>query len=75
MTSRIDEIRSIITEKHEVEPAIVGTVPCIVCGYRIPINACQSFDIQRMCRACKQAVMAMRKMMELEKQNENSSCE
>ena len=66
----IDDARSLPTEKRYEEPPIVGEVPCIVCGNRIPLNALQSFNVQRMCRACKQAVMAMRKQLEKDGEQE-----
>ena len=52
------------------EPPIIGAVACIVCGEQIPLNAMQSFNVSRMCRACKQAVMAMRMQMEIASKGE-----
>ena len=69
MTDIMDDVRSIPTERR-YEPPIIGDVPCIVCGERIPINAMQSFYIPRMCRACKQAIMAMRMQAETAKDGE-----
>ena len=70
MIDSIDDVRSTQPEwgnTQSIEPPIVGTVPCIVCGHGIPINALQSFNVQRMCRACKQAVMSMTKLRSSDK--------
>ena len=66
MSDRIS-VKGIEPIEDRPEPPIIGTVPCIACGSSIPINALQSFNVQRMCKACKQAILAMKMQMELNK--------